>query len=117
MAGERIRSLQVERPSSGQSVEDTRLLDAIERSVRKLLPEWLRGSQLVRDVSFSSGVTAYVQHRLGRAHKGWLLARVRTVNANLFEIDSGHADWSAARIATHVQLRAGATFIADLVVW
>jgi hypothetical protein len=117
MAGERIRTIQLERPSAGQSAEDTRLQDAIERSLRKVLPEWARGSQLVKDVTFTSGQTSYVAHNLGRAHKDWILARVRTATANLFEIDAAHADWSEARASTHVQLRAGASFTADLVVW
>jgi hypothetical protein len=117
MAGERIRNLQMERPSAGKTPDETRSQDAIERSIRNAQPERSRGEQLAKDVSFTSGVTSYVAHNLGRPHKGWFVVHVRVANANIFEIGTTHADWSATRANTHVQLRAGATFIADVVVY
>lgn len=97
----------VEYPRSGETAQ---LDDRIVRALRKLLPEWARGSTLLGPLVMTAATTVAVPHRLGRQHRGWLTARLvcDTDGAGVTEITPSHADYQANLAVTHLQLRCDA---------
>jgi hypothetical protein len=92
-------------------------LDPVARALAKILPEWARGSRLIEAVAVST-TPVYVAHKLGRAHRGWILARVVGAAAvAVWELQTTDAAYKADLAATHLQLDAGATGTVSVVVF
>lgn len=113
----RVGNLDFVRPYAGKDRPSTLDHDAIATALRRLLPQWARGSALLEDIDFTSGSVSYVEHKLGYPHKGYFIVRQRGTAGVLTELATTDASYASSLEATHLQLNPSATFTASLVVF
>lgn len=108
--GARIRALTVE--PTGLDLVD-RAISRVVDAMRALLAHPRADQTTVIDVSFSAGTNKVVEHRLGRAFRGWNVVRIRTAGSTFREV----AQTDAALDSVQVTLVSSATCLADVEVW
>ncbi len=106
----------VQYPRSGDTAQND---DRVMRALTKLLPEWARGSTLIRDVEMAAATAFTVAHGLGQGHRGWFVARIVSASddATVVELPTTDASYNADLAQTHLQLRGTRAATVSLVVF
>lgn len=90
------------------------LTEAIDRAIQPLSTDpKFNGKVVFKDVQFTAAQVTQITHGLQRKYSGWQIFRVRTANANVFELPP----LAVNDDILFLRLQAGTTFIADVEVW
>lgn len=85
-----------------------------EQSFDRIVPDWVRNSKLLENISLVPGTNRKIVHGLGRRHRGWILVRPRdTADPRVFEVVTS----SQKPNTTHFWVGCIGPVTFDLLVW